>query len=41
LQKYPIYFKFVILIVEAIRASLADTTAREKEEDRKCKLGKR
>ena len=30
----------VILIVEAIRASLADTTAREKEE-KKRKLNKR
>jgi hypothetical protein len=40
LQKYPIYFKVVILIVEAIRASLADTTAGEKEE-KKRKLNKR
>jgi len=32
LQKCPIEFKAVILIVEAGIASLADTTAREKEE---------
>ena len=32
MQKYPIEFQAVILVVEADKASLADTTAREKEE---------
>ena len=32
MQKYPIEFPDVILVVEADKASLADTTAREKEE---------
>jgi hypothetical protein len=34
-------FKVVILIIEADQASLADTTAREKEEKKKHKLSKR
>jgi hypothetical protein len=41
LQKFPIQFKVVILIIEANKASLADTTAREKEEKKKHKLSKR
>jgi hypothetical protein len=40
LQIYPIALKVVILIGEADKASLADTTAREKEE-KKRKLKKR
>jgi len=37
LQTDPNQIKAVILILEADRASLADETAREKEEDKKRK----